>query len=138
MLPRGDGVDHWQEAGGGARAPTNALGSHSAQRSPNVGAGGERNRLGLAEKHLRKALDIRMAVHPPDHWRIAEARAALGECLLASRRFNETETYLREGYEGLRASKDAPPESARGAREKLIALYEAARQPELAARYRER
>ncbi|HEX2445069.1 MAG TPA: hypothetical protein VHJ77_14080 [Vicinamibacterales bacterium] len=29
-------------------------------------------------------------------------------------------------------------ENVRGARDKLIALYEAARQPELAARYRER
>jgi eukaryotic-like serine/threonine-protein kinase len=98
----------------------------------------ERSRLGPAEKHLRTALDIRIAIHPPDHWRIAEARTALGECLLASRRFNEAEIYLREGYEGLRASKDAPPEDVRAAREKLIALYEAARQPELAARYRDR
>jgi hypothetical protein len=58
--------------------------------------------------------------------------------LLASRRFDEAEIYLREGFEGLRASKDAPPEDVRAAREKLIALYEAARQPELAARYRDR
>jgi serine/threonine-protein kinase len=98
----------------------------------------ERDRLGPAEKHLRTALDIRIAIHPRDHWRIAAARTALGECLLASRRFDEAEIYLREGFEGLRASKDAPPEDVRAAREKLIALYEAARQPELAARYRDR
>jgi hypothetical protein len=118
-----------------------ALGAPVAREQDDPGASGHASRrrpLGPAEKHLRTALDIRIAIHPPDHWRIAEARTALGECLLASRRFNEAEIYLREGYEGLRASKDAPPEDVRGAREKLIAFYEAARRPELAARYRDR
>jgi hypothetical protein len=81
-------------------------------------------------------LAIREKIHPAGHWRIAEAKAGLGHCLLRARRFDEAEPLLREGYEGLRASKEAAPEDARTARTHLVELYESWGRPEQAARYR--
>ena len=89
-----------------------------------------------AEPQLRRALALRVKLHPAGHWRIAEASAALGQCLLRARRFEEAETLLRQGYDGLRANRDAAPQETRTALNNLVALYESWGRPVDAARYR--
>jgi serine/threonine protein kinase/tetratricopeptide (TPR) repeat protein len=96
-------------------------------------AGGQ---VAAAEQHLRRALTIRQQIHPPGHWRIAEANAALGQSLLRARRFPEAETLLRQGYEGLSASKEAGPDETRAALNNLIQLYESWGRRDDAARYK--
>ena len=95
-----------------------------------------RDQVAEAEPYLRRALAVRQKLHPAGHWRIAEASAALGQCLLRARRFQEAEPLLSQGYEGLRASKDAPPQETRTALNNLVALYESWGRPADAARYR--
>ena len=95
-----------------------------------------RDQVAEAEPYLRRALAIRQKLHPPGHWRIAEASATLGQCLLRARRFQEAETLLSQGYEGLRASKDATPQDTRAVLNNLVALYESWGRPADAARYR--
>ena len=95
-----------------------------------------RGQVAEAERHLRRALAARQAMHPAGHWRIAEARAALGQCLLRARRFEEAGTLLRQGYEGLRASREAPPHETRAVLNHLVALYDLSGRPDEAARYR--
>ena len=95
-----------------------------------------RGQVAEAEPHLRRALAVRQKLHPAGHWRIAEASAALGQCLLRARRFEEAEPLLSQGYEGLRASKDATPQEIRAALNNLIALYDSWGRPADAARYR--
>jgi serine/threonine-protein kinase len=48
------------------------------------------------EPLLRQALALRLAVLPPHHWQVAEARAALAACLAAERRAAEGEPLPRE------------------------------------------
>jgi serine/threonine-protein kinase len=95
-----------------------------------------RGQVAEAEPHLRRALAVRQKLHPAGHWRIAEASAALGQCLLRARRFEEAEPLLSQGYEGLRASKDATPQEIRAALTNLIALYDSWGRPADGARYR--
>ena len=95
-----------------------------------------RGQVAEAEPHLRRALAARQKLHPAGHWRIAEASAALGQCLLRARRFDEAEPLLSQGYEGLRASKDATPQETRAALNNLVALYDSWGRPAEAARYR--
>ena len=95
-----------------------------------------RGQVAEAEPHLRRALAVRQKLHPAGHWRIAEASAALGQCLLRARRFEEAEPLLSQGYEGLRASKDATPQEVRAALNNVVALYDSWGRPADAARYR--
>ena len=95
-----------------------------------------RGQVAEAEPYLRRALAVRQKLHPAGHWRIAEASAALGQCLLRARRFEEAEPLLSQGYEGLRASKDATPQEIRAALNNLVALYDSWGRPADAARYR--
>ena len=46
----------------------------------------------MAERNFRRALAIRERMHPAGHWRIAEARVALGRCLVRAGRFAEGRT----------------------------------------------
>lgn len=89
-----------------------------------------------AEQAFGRALAIRQRIHPPGHWRIAEASVALGDCLRRARRFREAEALLQPGYETLRSSSEAAPEDVRSARNHLIELYESWGRPQEAARYR--
>jgi hypothetical protein len=43
---------------------------------------------------------------------------------------------LRDGYEGLQASKETAPEDTRAVRASLVELYESSGRPDQAARYR--
>jgi len=95
-----------------------------------------RGQVAEAEPHLRRALTIRQTLHPAGHYRVAEASAVLGQCLLRARRFQEAEPMLSQGYEGLRANKDATPQEVRAALNNLVALYESWGRPADAARYR--
>jgi eukaryotic-like serine/threonine-protein kinase len=88
-----------------------------------------------AETCFRRALDIRRRVHPPGHWRIAEASSRLGESLARARRFAEAESLLRDAYAWLQTAKGAPPAEARATRTRLVTLYEAWDRPADAARY---
>ncbi len=91
-----------------------------------------------AEEYFRRALAVREQVHPPDHWRVDEARAALGACLVRQRRFGEAESLLVQAYERLSASRGAAAAEAREALDGVVALYEAWGRPDTAATYRAR
>ena len=68
-----------------------------------------------AEIPLRRALELHLRLHPATHWRIAEARVALGTWLLRARRLDEAEPLLREGHTALLAAGAASADAAQEA-----------------------
>jgi serine/threonine-protein kinase len=92
--------------------------------------------LALAERSFRGALSVREKLHPPDHWRVHEARAMLGVVRVRAARYAEAEQILLPAYDALRASRgDTAPETTT-VRRHLADLYERWQRPQLAARYR--
>ena len=79
-------------------------------------------RLDLAEAYRRRALAVRERIHPPGHWRIDEARVALGACLVRAGRLAEAEPLVVGGYERLRAVRGPDAEETRAAAAHLEAL----------------
>jgi serine/threonine-protein kinase len=80
-------------------------------------------RFRLAEQYFAQALAVRRRLHPPDHWRIDEARGFLGVARLRAGRLADAETDLRAAYEGLRARRGATATETRAARARLAELY---------------
>jgi tetratricopeptide (TPR) repeat protein len=97
----------------------------------------DRGGAGRAEPILKEAFAMRRAVLPPLHPHIAEAEQLVGAAILARRSYSEAERYLFASYEQLRASYGGEDSRTRGALQRLIELYQASRQPQLVARYRE-
>jgi serine/threonine-protein kinase len=79
-----------------------------------------------AEKILREALGLREANLPPDHFMTALTRAALGESLMAQKKYSEAEPLLLASYESLARSQTgaANPRTALVKR-RLAELYTA-------------
>lgn len=96
----------------------------------------DRGRADRAEPLLREALAMRRAVLPPQHPHIAQAEQLVGASILAQKRYMEAERYLLPSHEQLRAAYGGDDARTRIARLRLLALYEASRQPSEAARYR--
>jgi tetratricopeptide (TPR) repeat protein len=90
-----------------------------------------RDRADEAEPLLRQALDLRLASLPAHHWRVAEARGALGACLTAQRRYDHAESLLVESLADLHGRTAAGSVAAR-----LVRLYEAWGRPDEARAYR--
>jgi eukaryotic-like serine/threonine-protein kinase len=88
------------------------------------------------EKILREAVKIRTESLPKEHYWVALANGALGECLTIQKRYNEAEPLLLNSYEALKISQGAGNPRTTIALQRLIALYEKWGKPELAARYR--
>jgi serine/threonine protein kinase len=86
------------------------------------------------ERILREALRRRVESLPKDHFWVALARGALGECLTTQKRFVEAEPLLIESYNVLKASQGEQNPRTNEARLRLAELYQAWNKPETAAR----
>ncbi len=75
-----------------------------------------------AEPLLREALEERVSVLEPGHWRIGSSQSLLGECLLLQGKREEAEPLLRGGYEILRAARGEEDEKAQEARRRVEEL----------------
>jgi serine/threonine-protein kinase len=94
-------------------------------------------RFDLAEAYFRRALGVRQKIHPPDHWRIDEARGMVGVAQMRAGRLTDAESDLRAAYDGLRAHRGPAAEETRTARTHLVQLYELWNRPDQARLYRD-
>ncbi len=83
------------------------------------------------EKYIREALEIRRRVMSEESWLMAETDGALGECLMAQKRFEEAETRLLESYRNLKISQVPNALRTQSAKRRLIELYRAWNKPVL-------
>ena len=95
-----------------------------------------RDEAASAEPELRKAVAIRERAFAPGHWRIAEAKSLLGECLTALGRYAEAETVLLDAHRTLKPGPGWEGDQAKATELRLFALYGAWGKPEKAATYR--
>jgi serine/threonine-protein kinase len=89
-----------------------------------------------AEPVLREALDVARQTLPSDHMTIGDASTGLGWCLVESRRFEEAEPLLVDGYRILLDKRGASHVYTKAALERLITLYERWGKMEQASHYR--
>jgi eukaryotic-like serine/threonine-protein kinase len=94
------------------------------------------NDLRHAEEDFRRVLAIRERLHPPEHWRVAEAKVDLGGLLARARKYEEAEPLLLDASRSLEKATDAPESEKVGAIRALVVLYESSGRPEDADRYR--
>jgi eukaryotic-like serine/threonine-protein kinase len=94
-------------------------------------------RLDLAETYFKRALGVRQKIHPPNHWRIDEARGMVGVAHMRAGRLTEAESDLKTAYEGLRAHRGPTADETRSARTHLIELYERWNRPDQIQLYRQ-
>ena len=87
------------------------------------------------EAILREAVRLRVELLPRDHFWVALANSALGECLTIQKRFVEAEPFLVESYNVLKTAQGEQNPRTNEARRRLLGLYQAWRKPELAARF---
>jgi serine/threonine-protein kinase len=88
------------------------------------------------EKILREALRLRVESLPEEHFWVAVARGALGECLTTQKRYAEAESLLNESYASLnKRLGQRDPRTTEAAR-RMANLYEAWGKPGQAAQYR--
>ena len=95
-------------------------------------------RMDLAEHYFVRALEVRRQIHPPDHWRIDEARGMLGFARLRAGRMAAAETDLLSAYEGLTAHRGPTARETALVRTRLVELYDRWKRPADADRYRDR
>jgi len=88
------------------------------------------------ERILREAARIRTESLPKEHFWVALANGALGECLTIEKRFTDAKPLLLSSYESLKNSQGAHNPRTGIALQRLSALYEAWGKPEQAANYR--
>jgi serine/threonine protein kinase len=88
------------------------------------------------ETILREAVKIRTESLPKEHYWVALANSALGECLTIQQRYDEAEPLLVGSYESLKNSQGTNNPRTRLALQRLVELYEKWQKPDLAARYR--
>ncbi len=77
-----------------------------------------------AESFIREALEIRAKETPPNDYRLAECRSALGACLTAQRRFKEAEPLLLESYPIIEADRGTQHPRTREAAHRIVRLFE--------------
>jgi serine/threonine protein kinase len=87
-------------------------------------------------KILLEALRLRVASLPKEHFWIAVAKEALGECLTTQKRFAEAEPLLVESYNTLNSHLGQRDPRTLEALRRLLSLYRAWNKPEQAAQYR--
>lgn len=86
-----------------------------------------------AEPYLRECVEIIGRLVPEDHWRLAEARGALGAGLVAMERFEEAEQLLTAAHRALKAARGPDDPRTERVRRHLVQLYQASGRPERAA-----
>ena len=89
-----------------------------------------------AEPPLREALEIRRKALPKGHWLTANTESLLGGCLSAQGRYAEAEPLLLGSYPAFASTQGVPPQRAREALDRIVALYQAWGKPEKAAQWR--
>ena len=77
-----------------------------------------------AGKILREAVKIRTDSLPKEHFWVALANDALGECLATQERYDEAEPLLLQSYESLKSSQGATNPRTRLALQRLVTLYD--------------
>ena len=89
-----------------------------------------------AEEIYKQAIRVFMDTLPPGHLNTGIAQIKLGRALVKQRRYSEAEAVITSGYAIL--SKQASPSMGylQKAREDLITVYDALKQPEKAQQYR--
>ena len=117
-----------------------ALGAHDVFVAIGLsGLGGHgltTGRLDIAETSFAQALAVRQKIHPPDHWRIDEARGMVGVARLRAGRLPDAESDLLAAYEGLRAHRGPKASETDAVRARLVELYDRWNRPDQARRYR--
>jgi len=88
------------------------------------------------ETLLRDAVARRNATLSVEHFWVATANGALGECLTTQKRYEEAEDLLRKSYESLKTSQEPDSPRLGLARQRLVLLYEKWGKTDLAAKYR--
>ncbi len=71
-----------------------------------------------------------------DAWVLADARGAIGECLIAQGRYAEAESLLIESYAANKASQVPGSFRVKESSNRLLNLYDRWGKPEQAAHYR--
>jgi eukaryotic-like serine/threonine-protein kinase len=87
------------------------------------------------ETILREAVKIRTDSVPEEHFWVALANGALGECLATQRRYDEAEPLLLQSYESLKSWLVAGNPRTRLAVQRLSALYESWGKPDCANQF---
>ena len=88
------------------------------------------------ETILREAVKLRTESLPKEHFWVAVANSALGECLTTQKRFAEAEPLLVESYASLKSRLGQRDPRTAEALQRLVKLYEAWGKPAQAAQYR--
>ncbi|MEP6686482.1 MAG: tetratricopeptide repeat protein, partial [Verrucomicrobiota bacterium] len=88
------------------------------------------------EKILREAVKIRTDSLPKEHYWVALANSALGECLTIEKRYQEAEPLMLDSYESLRRSQGSSNPRTRLALQRLVALYDNWGEIDTASEYR--
>jgi tetratricopeptide (TPR) repeat protein len=88
------------------------------------------------EMILREAVKMRTDSLPKEHFWVALANDALGECLTAQGRYDEAEPLLLQSYESLKSSQGAGNTRTHLAEQRLVALYESWGKPDRANQFR--
>ncbi len=86
------------------------------------------------EDVLREAVKIRTELLPKEHYWVALAKSALGECLTLEHRYREAEPLLAGSYESLKRSQGANNPRTRLALRRVLELSKR-REPDLAAKH---
>lgn len=94
-----------------------------------------RKDYGRAEQYYQEAIDIFAETLPADHLNMGIAQIKLGRALVRETRFSEAEPHLMAGYAIL--AKQASPSLVhlQNARQDLVSVYDALRQPEKAKKF---
>lgn len=87
------------------------------------------------EKLLREAVQLRTETLSPEHYWVAVAKSALGECLTIQKRYDEAEPLLVDSFESLIRSQGRQNPRTLLAQGRLAGLYGSWNKPDLAARY---
>jgi tetratricopeptide (TPR) repeat protein len=93
-------------------------------------------RAAEGEAYLREALAIRKKILPPGDFMIPYAASALGECLLAQKRYAEAEPLLVDSYNELKSTLGEHHKKTLEARQRLAKLYDNWEKPDQAAQFR--
>jgi serine/threonine protein kinase/tetratricopeptide (TPR) repeat protein len=89
-----------------------------------------------AEESLRQAIVIKKMIFPENHWEVATTENMLGGCLMEARNFRAAEPLLVKSYEIIKKQFGLQHDRTRRAGGRLISLYEATGQKELATKLR--
>jgi serine/threonine-protein kinase len=96
----------------------------------------ERKQYARAVELYHQAIQVFSETLPADHLNMGIAQIKLGRALLRQSQYSEAETHILSGYAIL--SKQANPSVSflQKARQDLISVYDALREPEKAQKYR--